>query len=158
MEPLDDIAARLRAERHDPRADEASFGGAPRPGDWLAELPVLAHGAPDTLGAHTGGAHQLLYFVRRDGRLDPDERQALHALLQLRPPVLPLLVCQFAVTAPGFETLLDAEAALTRQLDARDGTAYLLAPDRRVLGRWRSLLVDDVRHRLAEAQRPGAAT
>ena len=157
MEPLDQIAAELRAQRHDPHADEASFGAAPRPGDSLSELPVLAHGAPGTLGAHTGGAHQLLYFVRREGRLDPDELQALHGLLQLHPPVLPLLVCQCTVTAPGFETLLDAEAALARQLDARAGTAYLLSPERRVLGRWRGLRVDDVRSLLAEAQQPGAA-
>ena len=150
MEPLDEIAAVLAAQRHNPHADEATFFGALKLGDALPDVEVQFQGHPEQMDAHTGGAFQLLYFVREDGLVDMQEQRTLHALLRLHPAVLPLLVSEQGVRLAGFETLLDAEGDLARRCDARAGTAYLLSPYRRVLGRWRRLVLSDVQTVLDE--------
>ncbi len=157
MEPLDEIAARLNAQLHDISADETGFAGPLRPGEHLPSVAVVAHGLPQPLASHTGGAYQCLLFLGEEGRLDGEVLAELHALLRQPVPVLPLLVSGRALQVPGFDTVIDAGDELARLCDARPGTVYLLGPDRRVVARWRSLSLPFIDEAIARYQAAGGA-
>ena len=122
------------------------------PGAPLADAPLQHAGQPGWLLQHVGQRFVMLLFVANVEGIGAATREVFAALAAARIPVHTLLVADREGPAPaGCTLLVDQEHLISRRLDGRPGTAYLLRPDQHVCARWRRLDLVSVQDALARA-------
>ncbi len=128
----------LTSRLNTPDADE--FEGPMRPGAPLADAPLRYLGSDGWLLQHTGNRFVLLLFASNVQSVGAATLDTLRGLATARIPVHALLVVDREGPAPEGTTLVvDHKHLISRRLDARPGSAYLLRPDQHVAARWRRL-------------------
>ncbi len=116
------------------------FEGAMSPGAPLLDAPLQYQDAPGWLLQHVGNRFVLLLFANTAQSIGPATLDLLSTLAAAPVPVHTLLVVGRAGQAPaGCTLVVDHEHTISRRLDGRPGTAYLLRPDQHVAARWRRL-------------------
>ncbi len=120
--------------------DREAFAGGVRPGFEAADAPVELDGKAAWLSHCFGASSTGLYFANPDGTIAIADSNVLTALAEDRHKILVVLppYCPFAGEAAKGR-ILDQAGLAHERYDARPGTFYLVGPDRRVIGRWRSL-------------------
>jgi 3-(3-hydroxy-phenyl)propionate hydroxylase len=94
----------------------------------------------------------MLLFVANVESLGAATREIFVALAAARIPVHTLLIADREGPAPeGCTLVVDHEHLVSRRLDGRPGTAYLLRPDQHVCARWRRLDLVSVQDAVARA-------
>ncbi|HRD94813.1 MAG TPA: FAD-dependent oxidoreductase [Rubrivivax sp.] len=132
--------------------DRDHFEGAMAPGAPLTDAPLRYRGQPGWLLQHVGNQFVLLLFASTVESLGEATRSALATLASARIPVRTLLVADRDGSAPqGCTLVVDHEHLISRRLDGRPGTVYLLRPDQHVCARWRRLDVVSVQDAVARA-------
>ena len=128
------------------------FQGVMAPGAPLCDAPLQHAGRPGWLLQHVGNRFVLLLFAPAVEGTAAATRETLLALAAARIPVHTVWVADRAAEAPAGSTLVvDHEHLISRRLDGRPGTAYLLRPDQHVCARWRRLDVAAVLDAVARA-------
>ncbi len=132
--------------------DRDLFEGKMAPGAPLTDAPLRHRGQPGWLLQHVGQHFVLLLFDYTVESVGAATRAAILTLASARIPVSTLLVLDRDGTAPqGSAVVVDHEHLISRRLDGRPGTAYLLRPDQHVSARWRRLDVVSVQDAVARA-------
>ena len=132
--------------------DRDLFEGAMAPGAPLTDAPLRHRGQPGWLLQHVGNQFVLLLFASTVESLGTATRSALATLATARIPVRTVLVTDRDGSAPeGCTLVVDHDHLISRRLDGRPGTVYLLRPDQHVCARWRRLDVVSVQDAVARA-------
>ena len=145
------VPAHLSASRLN-TSDRDLFEGVMAPGAPLTDAPLRHGGEPGWLLQHVGNRFVMLLFVASVESIGGATRDILALLAAARIPVHTLLIADREGPAPEGSTLVvDHEHLISRRLDGRPGTAYLVRPDQHVCARWRRLDLVSVQDAVARA-------
>jgi 3-(3-hydroxy-phenyl)propionate hydroxylase len=134
-------------------ADRDEFASEVRPGAPCPDAPILLDGKIDWFLQQTGMQFMGVWFI--EGTPIPEATaSALHALTRDPIPVHSLVVVPEGARAEqvrGLPMMVDVQGLLSRRLNARPGTYYVLRPDQHVCARRRSFSPEWVRAAVARA-------
>ncbi|MBP6764844.1 MAG: FAD-dependent oxidoreductase [Rubrivivax sp.] len=132
--------------------DKDLFEGVMAPGAPLTDAPLQHRGQPGWLLQHVGNRFALVLFAPTAESIGAATRDTIASLAATRIPVHTVLVTDRDGPAPeGCTLVVDHEHLISRRLDGRPGTVYLLRPDQHVCARWRRLDAASVQDALARA-------